>query len=156
MTPQDNPLTAIIESLNEQIQTGVFTVEAVKRVDELRQKSEELGKLNEKLVRDKADLSNSLTALQDVYDALKQKAGNLDTREEAVKKAELQIAVDKKELELTRAFKDDMKTLLHTALRSPIVQTMMKDQMMTTYSNGPGQTSTCPMQVEKSSTVQEV
>ena len=153
MTTSNNPLAAVLDALNEQIQTGTFTLDAVKRVDELRQKSEELAKTNDKLAQEKADLLGRLSALQKDHDVLKSAAGNLTDRETKVKAAETQIAVDKKELELTKLFKDDLKTIVHTALRSPIVQKTMNDVVAV-----PGGGNMCGFTtpVVKTETTQEV
>ena len=112
-------------------------------------------KTNETLAQDYADIKGRHTRLTEDNE-LKAKAQNLEAREAAVKAAEISMAVAKKELELTIAHKDDMRTIVLTALRSPIIQETQRRHLLTTSSSAPGMSCSYPTEVTDTKTVQEV
>ena len=122
-------LNELFEVMQKQIEAGTFNLEAVQRIADLRTKALQLEEENTDLKQVLADCKVRNVTLQEENSTLRASAGDLGRREAVVKAAEIQIAVDKKELELTKQFKGELMGVLNTALRSPIVQTMRNEHV---------------------------
>ena len=134
-------LNELFEVVQKQIEAGTFNLEAVQRIADLRSKAMCLEEDNRVLNKDNAEYKGRLEALREDLSNLRNRVGDIEKREAAVKAAEIQIAVDKKELEMTKAFKGDLMNVLNTALRSPIVQTVRNEHVpVSGGQNSPGWT----------------
>ena len=132
----------LADTLQKHIEAGTFTLEAVKAIAALREQLDSMEKEIKSLMADKAERIERHNALNKDFEALKTRALNLETREQAIKVQETQIAVDKKELELTKQFMGKMEGIVTTALRSPIVRNTIDGMVPTTHGTTPNGGST--------------
>jgi len=138
MANEQNPILAMIDTL---VEKKTFSLDVLDEIKNLRNTAERVGRENEELRTRLRETQANNTILQQRVGTLESAANSVADREKKVAALELQIAVDKKELELTKSFKSELSGLMLAAFKSPIVKSEMFGSMPVTSSGNPYPTS---------------
>lgn len=129
-------VNAIIHQIDELVAARTFSLEALDGVKKLRESVIDLER-KLKAAEDQVKLlREEQVALVKFQDEARRREVNLTDRESKVAASEIQDKINQKELALTRQFKDELKEIVHVALRNPIVRTNTYGSMPITDGNG--------------------